>query len=63
LRQLRINAAIVATVVFEFANMEVGWQRQSREEIQALIDGTDLGKEMRTFNLMGDWEEGRRGRR
>ena len=63
LRQLHLNAAIVATVVLEFANMDVTWTRQGREEIQTLIDGTDLGKDMRTFGMMDDWQAGRRGRR
>jgi Iap family predicted aminopeptidase len=62
-RQLRINAAVVAAAVYELANMDVNWHRQSRSEIQALVDGTDLGAQMRTFNLMGAWEAGQRGRR
>lgn len=60
--QLRINAAIVAAVVCEFANMDVDWDRQGRAEVQALIDDTDLGEQMETFDLMADWESGRRGR-
>jgi carboxypeptidase Q len=62
LRQLRLNAAIVAAVVYGFANMDVDWGRQSRKEVQALIDSTDLGRDMRTFGMMEDWEAGRRGR-
>ena len=63
LHQLRLNAAIVATVVHELANMDVDLDRQSREAIQALVDGTDLGKDMRTFGLMDDWEARHRGRK
>lgn len=61
LRQLRYNAAIVAAVVYAFAEMDVTWQRQSRDEIQTLIDTTGLGAEMRTFGMMAGWEDGTRG--
>jgi hypothetical protein len=59
---MRINAAIAAVVTWQFANMDVTWHRQTRQEIQALIDGTDLGDQMRAFHLLEDWEKGRRGR-
>jgi hypothetical protein len=61
-RQLRLNAAIAAAVTWSFAETEVDWKRQSRSEIQRLIDTTDLGKEMRVFHLMEGWEKGERGR-
>ena len=63
LRQLRINAAVVAAVVFEFAEMDVTWERQTRDAIQTLVDSTNLGDEMRTFRLMASWEDGSRGRK
>ena len=59
---MRINAAIAAVVTWQFANMDVTWHRQTRQEIQALIDGTDLGDSMRAFHLIEDWNAGRRGR-
>jgi hypothetical protein len=61
-RQLRLNAAIAAAVTFAFADTEGSWPRQSRDQIQALIDSTDLGEQMRTFGLMELWEKGIRGR-
>jgi hypothetical protein len=61
-RQLRLNAAIAAAVTWSFAEMDVDWKRQRRSEVQQLIDTTDLGKEMRVFHLMEDWEQGERGR-
>ncbi|MFQ5630793.1 MAG: peptidase M28, partial [bacterium] len=63
LRQLRLNAAIAAALVYGFANMEVTWKRQTRAEIQQLIDATDLGVQMGYFNLMPGWEDGTRGRK
>ena len=61
-RQLRLNAAIAAALVYGFANMEVTWKRQTRAEVQILIDSTDLGVQMGYFNLMPGWLEGPRER-
>ncbi|MCA9742549.1 MAG: M20/M25/M40 family metallo-hydrolase [Deferribacteres bacterium] len=63
LRQIRVNAAIVAALTYGFANMEVTWKRQSRADIQNLIDSTDLGVQMGYFNLMPGWLDGSRGRK
>ena len=60
-RQLRLNAAIAAAVTWSFAEMEVTWKRQTRAEVQQLIDTTDLGPEMRAFHLMEGWDKGERG--
>lgn len=62
LEQLRLNAAIVAAVVWGFAEMDVDWQRQTRAEIQALVDSTDLDDQMRTFGYWDGWVDGERGR-
>ena len=37
------------------------WKRQTRAEVQQLIDTTDLGPEMRAFHLMESWDKGERG--
>jgi hypothetical protein len=63
LGQLRLNAAIAAALAWGFANEDIPWQRQSRAEIQALIDSTDLGQQMATFGLLEAWEVGERGRK
>ncbi len=63
LRQLKLNSAIVAALVYGFANTDVTWKRQTRTEIQQLIDTTSLGAEMRSFGLMESWENGTRGRK
>ncbi len=60
--QLRRNAAIVAAVVYGFANTELTWQRQTRAEIEELVETTDLGANMRTFGLYEPWRSGERGR-
>jgi len=62
LQQLRLNAAIAAAVTYGFAQMEVDWKRQTRAEVQSLIDSTDLGAQMRSFGLWEMWQDGSRGR-
>ncbi len=62
LKQLRLNAAIAAAVILGFADMDVDWGRQSRADIQHLVDTTDLGTDMKAFGYFADWESGERGR-
>lgn len=59
---LRLNAAIVAAVTWGFAATDVPWTRQSRADVQALIDSTDLERQMRVFNVWDQWLDGSRGR-
>jgi hypothetical protein len=61
-QQLRLNAAIAGTVVWEFANMDVSWGRQTRAELDELVANTDLEAQMATLGIWNDWAEGRRGR-
>ncbi|UCE03113.1 MAG: M28 family peptidase [Candidatus Latescibacterota bacterium] len=61
--QLRLNAAIAAAVTYNFAEMEVDWKRQTRAEIEDLVESTDLGAQMRTFHMFDAWEKGERGRK
>lgn len=63
LRQLKINAAVVAALVYALANMDIPWKRQGREEIQKLIDTTSLRQQMDMFNLYPGWLDGTRGRK
>jgi carboxypeptidase Q len=62
-RQLRLNAAVVAAVTWGFAEMDVDWPRQTRKQIQSLIDATDLGDQMKTFGMWESWKSGERGRK
>ncbi len=61
-RQLRLNAAIAAAVTYGFAQMEVGWTRHTREQVQHLVDTTDLADQMRIFGVLDEWQDGTRGR-
>jgi hypothetical protein len=63
LRQLRVNAAVVSALIYGFANMDVTWKRQTKEEVQRLIDTTPLRQQMDMFNLYPVWENGTRGRK
>ncbi len=62
LKQLRLNAAVAGAVILGFAEMDADWGRQSRAEIQHLIDATGLGTDMKAFGFMEDWVSGERGR-
>jgi hypothetical protein len=62
-QQLRLNTAIVAAVVYGFAESEATLPRQTAAEIARLVEATDLGAQMRTFGLYEPWVEGKRGRR
>ncbi len=61
LRQLRINGAVTAAVVWYFANENVKLPRQSRAEVQKVIENTSLRSQMDMFNLYPAWENGSRG--
>jgi hypothetical protein len=61
-QQLRLNAAIAGAVVWEFANMDVSWGRQTRAELDELVANTDLQAQMTMLGIWDDWAEGRRGR-
>jgi hypothetical protein len=61
-RQLKLNTAIAAAVTWGFANMDVTWRRQSREEVERLVAATDLEAQMRSLGVWEDWAAGRRGR-
>lgn len=61
-QQLRRNAAVVAAFTLGVANMEVNWKRQTRAEVQQLVDNTSLRAQMDMFYLQGGWLDGSRGR-
>ncbi|MFI5185015.1 MAG: peptidase M28, partial [Vicinamibacteria bacterium] len=63
LQQLRLNAAIVGAMVYGLAQGDVTWGRQSRAEVEALVEGTSLKAQMTSFGLYEDWKSGVRGRR
>ena len=60
LPSLRTNAAIMAAVVWHFANAAPAMPRHSQEQVQRLIDGTSLRQQMDMFNLYSAWVDGSR---
>jgi hypothetical protein len=63
-RQARKNAAIAAVAVSGIANSpgRLG-KRQSRGEIDRLLEKSGLAAQMKTYGLWTDWESGKRGRK
>ncbi|MCZ6506882.1 MAG: peptidase M28, partial [Acidobacteria bacterium] len=61
LRQLKLNAAIAAAVTLGFANMEITYTRQTRADLDRLIETTDLQQQMEMFGLWEAWVAGTRG--
>ncbi|MGH7498020.1 MAG: M28 family peptidase [Gemmatimonadales bacterium] len=63
LRQLRLNAAIAAAVTWGFANLDLALPRQSTQQVDSLVRGTDLADQMKTFGVYDAWAAGTRGRK
>ena len=61
-QQLKLNSAIAAAVVWGFANAEDRLPRYTREQLEELINSTDLEHHMRNFGLWEEWASGDRGR-
>lgn len=62
-RQLRLNAAIIAALTYGFAQMDAKLPRHSRAQVEELARTTDLLEQMKSFNVYEDWAAGRRGRK
>jgi len=65
LHSLKINSAIVAAVVLGYANLpadQIVRGRQSRQEIQEMLDAHDMEFQFRMFDLWDEWMSGARGR-
>jgi carboxypeptidase Q len=60
---VKLNAAIVASLAWGFAEDTTVLPRQTHAEVQALMDRTDLDDQMKTFNLWDEWAKGTRGRK
>lgn len=60
--QLKLNSAIAAAVIWGFANSDERLPRWSREQVEALVDSTDLEQQMRNFGVWDAWASGERGR-
>jgi hypothetical protein len=62
LREMKINGAIAAAIVWGLAEAPDRAARQDRAGIAALLDRTGLGSQMKTFGLWEAWEKQERGR-
>ncbi len=63
LQQLRHNAAIAAAVTWGFATLDLALPRQSPEQVDSMVRNTDLGDQMKAFNVYDAWTSGKRGLR
>jgi carboxypeptidase Q len=63
LRQLRLNGAVAAAVTWGFANADSAVSRQTAQQVDSLVRGTDLADQMRSFGVWDAWVAGKRGRR
>ena len=61
-QQLRLNSAIAAALIWGFGNDTARLPRQSHEEVQALIDNSDLEEQMKSMAVWDGWASGARGR-
>jgi hypothetical protein len=61
--QLRINASIIATLTYGFAETDVNWQRHNRKQVEVLIDSLELSDTQKEFPPWQGWLAGSRGRR
>jgi len=61
-QQLKLNSAIAAAMIWGFANAEERLPRFSREQIDELVNSTDLEAQMREFGVWDGWANGGRGR-
>lgn len=62
-RQLRLNAAIVAAVTWALANDDAVLPRQTRQDLERLMEKTDLDDQLKIMGMWSDWRDGTRGRR
>jgi hypothetical protein len=63
LRQLRLNAAIAAATTWGFATLDFSLPRGSALQVDSLVRNTDLGDQMKSFNVYEAWAAGKRGLR
>jgi hypothetical protein len=61
-QQLRLNAAIIAAMTLQFAEMPVTWRRQTQAEIDRLLATTDLRQQMESMGIWEAWRSGARAR-
>ncbi len=62
LREMKINGAIAASLIWGLADAPERVARQGRAGIEKLIRRTGLREQMRTFGVLEQWDTGSRGR-
>lgn len=64
LEALKRNSAIIAAVTLEYANdLNINIPRQSRQDIEKLVESTDLEQQMKSMmGIWYQWIDGKRGR-
>ena len=64
LQALKHNSAIVAAVTLGYANdLNIDLPRQSRQDIEKLVESTDLEQQMKSMmGIWYQWVDGKRGR-
>ena len=60
-RQLHANAAIVAAAIYGYAEAQVTWGRQSRADVERLVESTTLKQQMISFHVYDAFAAGTRG--
>ena len=61
--QLKKHVAVAAALAFEMANSPQRFgTRQSRKQVEQLLQETHLDEQLRLFDLWTDWQNGTRGR-
>jgi len=65
LKALKLNSAIVAAVTLGYANdLNINLPRQSRQNIEKLVESTDLEQQMKSMmGIWYQWIDGKRGRK
>ena len=46
-----------------FATLDLSLPRQTAAQVDSLVRSTDLGEQMKSFNVYDSWEAGDRGRK
>lgn len=62
-RQLKLNSAIAAALIWGFANDDERLPRHTHGDIVKLVESTDLEQQMRDFGVWKAWASGERGLR
>ena len=61
--QLRLNAAILATLTYGFANTDLSWTRHDAKQVATLVDSLELSDLQKQYPPWSDWLAGTRGRK